>query len=121
MKKLRIVALVLLLFSCGQEKKQVAIPSDVLPVEKMAQVLTDVHYSEAEKHYLLPSGLSVPVADSIARLQIDFKKVFEKNKITKEQYDKSISFYLDHLELLNEVYQNVLNEVSKMQSEAGKK
>ena len=108
-----IAALSFLLFSCGQDEGQVAIPSDVLPKEKMAQVITDIHLAEANASlYTLP--------DSVSSEKLHFEKIFAKHKITKIQYDKSISFYIDHPELLNEVYEKVLNELSRMQGEAAK-
>lgn len=99
--------------SCGEQEKQIVIPSDVLAKEKMAEVLTDIHITEAEANLrTLP--------DSSSTEKLSFQKVFEKNKITKEQYEKSLTFYIDHPVLLNEVYEKVLNELSKMQGEAAK-
>lgn len=100
------------LFACQGKEKTVSIPSTVLPREKMAQTLTDLHLAEAEA--------TVFMNDSTHRDSISFEKVFIKNKITKAQYDESISFYISHPELLNEIYQEVVNQLSKMQGESGK-
>jgi len=98
----------ILLFSCGQDKKTIVIPSDVLSKEKMTEVLTEIHLAEAEVNMkTLP--------DSIATEKLSFHQLFDKNKITRAQFEKSLSFYIDHPELLNEVYEQVLNELSKMQ------
>lgn len=76
----------------------------------MAEVLTDIHIVEAEANLrTLP--------DSASTEKINFQKVFEKNKITKKQYENSLTFYIDHPELLNEIYEKVLNELSKMQAQ----
>lgn len=101
--------LVFLLCSCGQETEK--IPSDILSKEKMAQVITDIHIAEAETHLLT-------FPDSSSNEKISFLKIFEKHHITKEQYETSLSFYIDHPEMLNEIYQKVLNELSKMQGKA---
>ncbi len=102
------IALCLILFSCGSaEEKKVVIPDVVLSKEKMAEVLTDIHIAEAEANLH-------PIADTAA-VKSGFQKIFEKNKISKEQYEKSLSFYIEHPELLNEVYEKVLNELSRMQ------
>lgn len=104
------VFLLLFLFSCGQEEKKVVIPSDVLLKEKMAKVLTDIHLAEAESNVkALP--------DSIPSKKLSFQKIFDKNNISKEQYEKSLKFYIDHPKLLGEVYDKVLIELSKMQTE----
>lgn len=101
----------LLFFSCGHKDKSVAIPTNILSKEKMARVITDVHLADAETNFhLLP--------DSTKKKPINFQKVFEKDTITKQQYEESLSFYMDHPELLNAVYEDVVNELSKMQSKA---
>ncbi len=113
MKNLLFFGLSILLFSCGGDEEQVTIPADVLPKEKMAMVITDVHLAEAEADLkTLP--------DSSSTGKIGFEKIYEKNQISKAQYDTSLSFYVDHPELLNEVYEIVLNELSKRQGEAAK-
>ena len=103
------IAICLILFSCGStEEKKVVIPGVVLSKEKMAEVIADIHLAEAEANLH-------PIADTTS-VKSGFQKIFEKSKITKEQYEKSLSFYIDHPELLNEVYGKVLNELSKMQA-----
>ena len=108
------LAYCLLLFSCGEPEKQITtIPSSVLPKEKMAAVITDIHLAEAEANLnTLP--------DSASTAQVGFQKIFEKNSISKAQYDSSLVFYVDHPELINEVYEIVMNELSKRQGEVAK-
>lgn len=79
----------------------------------MSMVIADIHIAEA--------GINLKTfPDSASKENLSFEKIFEKNKITKAQYDTSIAFYIDHPELLNEVYEKVLNELSKMQGNASK-
>jgi hypothetical protein len=106
--------LFLVLFSCSGKEKQISIPKNVLPKEKMGRVITDVHLQEAEQ-----SIRTLP--DSTSKIPINFQKVFEKDTITKQQYEESLTFYIDHPQLLDSVYTQVLNELSKMQGVAGKK
>ncbi|MBI4946566.1 MAG: DUF4296 domain-containing protein [Bacteroidetes bacterium] len=98
------ITLSVALFSCGQ--KAISIPPNVLPKGKMAQVLTDIHLAEAEAN---PNAF----ADSTQKATINFQQVFEKDTITKKQYEESLTFYIAHPELLNEVYEEVVNELSK--------
>lgn len=98
----------LLTVSCGEAEKQVAIPKNILPKDKMTQVLVDVHLAEAEASFrTLP--------DSTSKEPVNLQKTFSKNSITKQQFDESMTFYIDHPELLDSVYVQVLNELSKMQ------
>ena len=94
------------------------IPSNILPKEKMAQVITDIHLAEAEINLNSPApSLPSEQGDTISKIPIGFEKIFEKNRITKSQYDTSITFYIAHPELLDTIYVQVINELSKMQSE----
>ncbi len=108
----RIVALILfvLVVSCG-EKKSVRIPESVLPVEKMAKVLVDIHLMEAAMNLNIN-----PVTAPTMNIKTG-SDVFKKNNITKAKYDESLEFYSLHPELLNSVYEIVLNDLSKKQAE----
>jgi hypothetical protein len=99
---------VVLFFSCGESKTE-TIPAAVLPKEKMANVLAHIHIAQAE--------ISMqPGSDSLKAEQ--FQKIFEKDSITKQQYEESLSFYIEHPQLFNKVYEEVINELSKMQAQA---
>ena len=97
-------------FSCG-ENKTISIPPNVLSKEKMTEVITDIHLAEAEA-----SIRTFP--DSTSKEKLSFQKIFQKHSVTKKQYDESLQFYMEHPEILDTVYDNVLNELSKMQGEA---
>ncbi len=99
---------IVLVFSCGQKDKSIPIPASILPKGKMARVLTHFHLEEAEVNlHSLP--------DTTKKERINFQKIFMKDTITKKQYEESMAFYIDHPELLNKVYEEVVNELSKMQ------
>lgn len=79
----------------------------------MAAVIADIHLAEAEANiHMLP--------DSSSGKKISYGTIFEKHSVTKQQYEESLSFYISHPELLDEIYEAVLNELSKMQGEAKK-
>ena len=113
MKKVITLFLYMFLFACSHKQTE-SIPDTILPKEKMAEVLTDVHLLEAmmNTNTLTPGKISstniaIPPA-------ID---VFKKNNISKKQYDESFDFYTKHPEMLSEIYQQVLNNLSKMQAQ----
>ncbi len=80
----------------------------------MTEVLKDIHLAEAEA-----SIQSKP--DSLLKQKINFQKIFEKDSVTKQQYEESLTFYMDHPELLDKIYEQVINDLSRMQGEAAKK
>lgn len=105
------VVICLLLVACAEEKKE-GIPSTILTKQKMAAVMLDMHLLEAAM------SLNTYRPDIITKGDpaIAFD-VFDKHKITKAQYNESFEYYAQHPELLNEVYQLVLENLSKMQAE----
>ncbi len=111
MQKILLLFTCFLLFSCS-EKKALVIPDSVLSKQKMAEVLLDIH--------LLESTITVnntnPDKGSKNNPTPNFD-VLKKNNISKKQYDESFTFYSQHPELLTELYDIILNELSKMQAQ----
>lgn len=101
-----------MLLSACSDATDVKIPDNVLPKEKMAEVMVDVHLLEAT------INMSITVTDKAGFSEkgqlID---VFRRHNVTRQQYDESYIFYTRHPDLLSEVYQLVLNELSKIQVE----
>jgi hypothetical protein len=109
MKRFLLILFGIFLFACSNSSK-VGIPDNVLPKEKMADVLVDVHLMEAAMN------INASSTDKFnSSLKID---VYKKHKITKQQYENSFEFYTQNPELLGEVYQLVLSNLSRMQAEA---
>jgi hypothetical protein len=109
-KKFLLVVLSIPFFSCGGGD---AIPSDVLSKEKMERVLTQIHLTQATRQQKLIE--QQPVTDTT------FNEVFKKEAITKEQFDNSMRFYTSHPALLDQVYDEVISELTRMQREELKK
>ena len=109
MKYLFLFLLCTCLLSCiSGEGALPGIPDDVLPVEKMAVVVEQIHLAEAE--VALTAN-----PDTISKDRLSFQKIYEENGITKEQYKNSLDFYTDHPELLNKVYGIVLEDLTRKQ------
>lgn len=114
MKKILFYSLFAFFLSCkDQEEKSISIPDHVLPKEKMVQVITDIHIAEAE------INLNA-IPDSAFKKSIYFEEIFKEHQITKRQYEESLAFYIDHPEILNKIYEQVLNDLSKIQAEMSK-
>ena len=100
----------LLLISCS--KKEEKIPENILPKEKMIPIMVDVHLAEAK---IQSNNLSM--TDSTKKIAAGYyKNVFEKNKITEQQFRESFLYYSRHLDLLNKIYEEVISELSKKQA-----
>jgi len=107
-----LIVLLVVLFSC-KEKLPEQIPDYVIPKDKMAEVMVDIHLIEASM------SLNVVSSDSSAAFPVNALPdidIFKKYNITKSQYDTSYVYYTQHPKQFGEVYDMVLNEISKMQA-----
>ena len=94
--------------SCQQKKADV-IPDNILTKEKMIKVFTDIHIAEAKINFCIANNIAL-------KDTLSFQKIFSANQITKKQYEESLSFYIAHPVMLNEIYEEVVNELNKMTS-----
>lgn len=97
------------LVACNKEK-EVEIPANVLSSEKFTQVLVDFAMAEAAANMNIKN---VPV------IKIDSTYAFnplKENNITKSQYDTTLAFYSAHTDLYKKIYEDVLTELSKIQT-----
>ncbi len=102
----------IILFSTSCSKKSVEIPKDVLSKEQLIPVLVDIHLAQ--------SAMGINQLTDTSRFSMnDYSAyIFTTHHITKKQYDKSMGFYTLHPELLDGIYQEVINELSKKQGES---
>ena len=93
--------------SCTSKKKTA---KDILPQQKMQAVLWDmISAGEFLSAFVLNKD-SIINKDS-ASLKI-YGQVFQVHRITKEQFEKSYSYYRDHPELIKEI----VDSLSKKQA-----
>ena len=112
MKKIIPFLIILIFAACSSDDQKVIIPENILSKEKMATVMVDVHLLEAALNIRTFSR------DQVAMNTINpNSNILKKNNITKKQYDDSFEFYSKHPLLFSEVYQLVLNNLSKLQAE----
>lgn len=117
LKKILSVSICLFFAACSGEKT-VSIPDTVLSKEKMADVMVDIHLMEASMNITGVNPSRIDLAGGNVSLNID---ILKKHNLTKKQFDESFNFYSNNPELLSEVYQQVLNNLSKLQAEVSNK
>lgn len=102
---------VALITSCS--KSAITIPSDILPKDSMMFVMMDIHLAE--------SGVKTMNPDSVAiNNKTYYNFIFKKHHISEEQFTKSLNFYTDNPELLQEIYARMIEEMSKNEADAHK-
>ena len=113
MKKYLIPVILIIFLSCNEE--QLVIPENVLQHEDMVSVMVDIQLVEVTIGNERKKG-EVPKE----KILHYYDSVYKSHNINKERFDESFEFYTDHLDLLESVYEEVINELSKRQAELEK-
>ena len=88
------------------------IPDNVLSQEKMVSVMVDVQLVEAA---LIVNQLKGDEAKEAAVNYYD--SVMKQHNISREEFDVSFKYYAEHPGLMEQIYDEMLNELSKRQAE----
>lgn len=102
----------LFLGACSPQapKKTADLPEWIIPEEKMIAVLTDVHIIEGAR-----IGKTV-LGDSLWTID-HYTKLWDKHHISETLYDSSFRFYTRNPEKMDQLYEQVLTNLSTMSSE----
>ncbi|HVD99949.1 MAG TPA: DUF4296 domain-containing protein [Cytophagaceae bacterium] len=106
-KYLFIPLLPFLLFACQATKIEEKIPSDVLPEDKMVQVMIDVQLLESsftQKH--------LPHDSAVFLYSLYEKDLFKKHQITDSTYWKSFKYYSARPIIMDKIYERVVDSLS---------
>lgn len=114
MRKIVLGFFLCMIAACGN--KETEMPSDVIPQDKMMHVLMDIHLAEA--------GLRTENtfrADSLTQMTVNYYQfIFDKHQVTKEEFRRSFRFYTDNPEMMEKIYQKMIEEMSKKEAEINK-
>ncbi len=105
----------LLLFATSCKNDKITIPEHVLPPEKMKMLLTDVHIADAVAEQKAQEGLDEKIVTAELHAQI-----FKNHGIGEQKFKESLAFYEANPKLMDEVYAEVLNELTKREAQANK-
>lgn len=101
--KIRVMLLLMVFCSaCRQE-----LPAGVLPPEKMEKVLYDYLSADVYVYEYLSRDSSVSEEAESARLQ---QQVFEKHKISREDFYRSYRYYIQHPEQMRAVIDSLVTK-----------
>lgn len=102
-----IILLTLFCLSCKSDK----LPEGVISEEKMIEILMDVYLAETEL-----SGLSLHRDTSMLIFEKYEKIIFERANISKDSYKESLSYYYNHPDKLDKIYEVVLDSLTLRES-----
>ena len=101
------VMIVLFLASCGTKE---SIPSDMVPKEKMINILLDVHIMESKiESVRFGSRDSMQVA--YLKTQ---KEILKKYKVDSATYYKSYDYYFERMGHMKEIYEKVAAKAKEL-------
>jgi hypothetical protein len=106
-----LVIFLLFLYACSGTER---VPSKYLQPEKMTAVLLDLYTADA-------INTEYSYRDSSFQLQLKnkvfFERVFKLHKITRDQFETSYSFYLEHPVLLKRIVDSLDASAGRMSKE----
>lgn len=101
-----------LLVSCGRKK----VEAPPIGQQKMIEILVDVHLLEAQQQSLQPFEKG-----RVFNTIVGYEKIFLKHGVTSEQFYDSFSYYREHPKEMDELYQRVIDETVRRESELSSK
>ncbi|GAB3576965.1 hypothetical protein GCM10027578_43810 [Spirosoma luteolum] len=106
-----LLSLVMLLACEAPEDKR---PDDVIPEDRMANILTEIHLIEARvNRFALPSG------DSSRALYKHLEgQLFRRMKVDTATYSRSYIFYSSHPKEMQRIYESVVDQLKKKTGQA---
>ena len=113
MKKLLLINLIWL-FSCssGNNEQVVAPPENIIPKDKMVELLVDVQLIEAA----IKSD-NTRKKDSKSYTIYYYSYLFKKYNTTKEDFIESLHYYQQNMNEFDQMFTEVIESLSKFQSE----
>jgi hypothetical protein len=114
MKHLLFMIILSSLVSCKQINDDK--PSDLIPQKQMIEVLVDIHVADAvvEQKY----GTANP---NLALTSALYSRIYQNYNITAAQYKTSYKYYEAHPKLMDDMYEQVITELSKKEALMKKK
>ena len=90
-------------------------PVGTLSETKMSDILTDMHLVEAKMRVTTDSVFMVQLRDT-SFLRARFSEVFLKHSTTPDEFNQSLDYYLKHIEILDEIYDQVISKLTELET-----
>ena len=101
MRKIVSCLIPMFILVCCKEQK---VPDNVLPPQKMQSVMWDMLQADEYANFQLPKDSTLSILDRHTNY---YQKVFQIQKITKEQFKKSLKYYQTRPDLLKVMFDSL--------------
>ena len=109
--KTYLIALLIILFSCNQEKNSLK-NNTIISQNKFASVIKEIQLAEAEYEINKQTNIEKAKED----LSESYNKIYMKYKITETDFAKAIDYYLSEPEKLLIIYSQAIDSLLNEQS-----
>lgn len=114
MKRLLFGILLCLLSGCRQGVDK--IPANAIPEEKMVMIMADLQIADA-----LVDNRSAPMTTNVPLTNALYKQILHNYGVQPGQFKLTYKYYENHPELMDQLYVQVITEISKKQAVLTKK
>ena len=88
-------------------------PSGTLSENQMIDVLVDIHLTEATLNI---ANDPISRLTDTTQLRIRYAQIFVKNDIDPDDFNASLTYYLGHIEELDNIYKEVINRLTALEA-----
>ena len=106
--RLTIIICLLIIFSFDSCKSDTS--KDILPEEKMQSVIWELIKADVYTEQFLQIDSTINAPAKNAALQ---SKIFNEQKITKSEFNKSYDYYIAHPDKMKNIFDTILNRNSR--------
>lgn len=97
--------IILAVYSCSTKKPH------VIPERKMVPMLVDIHIADE----LGSERYSLGIEENLDSATL-YGWIFKKYGVTRGDFDTSMAYYIEHPDILNDIYNKVIGNLSKMET-----
>ena len=112
-KNTYLLIMILIFAGCGQKNNET---TELLPKEKMIQVLKDMHIAEADAYLKKYKKDTLQIV-----LDKQYLFILKRHEVSVQEFNKSFDYLLQNKNELDDVYEKVIDELSKLEGEVAKK
>ena len=102
-----LVVFVVVVIACNHKPAEQLSDKDVIAKDEMIQLLADMHLADAAVQ-----DLKINQDSSKVLYQKYYAQIFEKHKTNTKQFKKSLQYYTQHPEVMDQMYMKVIENLS---------
>ena len=109
--KIHVIALLIILFSCNQEKTSLK-NNTIIPQNILTNIIIELQLAEANYEITKKTNIEKAKED----LSVSYNRIYMKYKITETDFTKAVNYYLSEPEKLLIIYSQAIDSLLKEQS-----